>query len=175
MKNFKELLPQIKSIIFDVDGVLSTSVITLHPTGDPMRTVNTKDGYSLQLAIKQGLLLGIITGGDSEAVRIRYEGLGFSPEDIYMKASYKMDAFQDFLRRHQLKEEEVMYMGDDIPDLEVMQLAGLAVCPADAVPEVKSISHYVSHQCGGHGCVRDVVEQVLKSQRRWMQGDAFGW
>lgn len=162
-------------MVFDVDGVLSTSVIALHPTGEPLRTVNTKDGYALQLAIKKGLHLGIITGGVSEAVRIRYEGLGFSSSDIYMGSSYKPDDFNDFIARHNLKCEEIMYMGDDIPDIEVMKQVGLAVCPADAVPEVQAISHYVSHLTGGEGCVRDVVGQVLKSQGLWMQGDAFGW
>lgn len=167
-------LTKIKALAFDVDGVLSAEVIVLHTSGEPMRTVNIKDGYALQLAVKMGLHVAIITGGKTEAVRVRYAGLGI--EDIYMGASVKTREYAHFLDKHQLKNEEVLYMGDDIPDLEVMRLCGLPCCPADAAPEIKAAATYVSHRKGGEGCVRDVVEQVLKAHGKWMSHqDAFGW
>ncbi len=167
-------LTKIKALAFDVDGVLSTEVIVLHTGGEPMRTVNIKDGYALQLAVKMGLHVAIITGGKTEAVRLRYAGLGI--EDIYMGAAVKTKEYAHFLGKHQLTDEEVLYMGDDIPDLEVMRLCGLPCCPADAAPEIKDASTYISHRKGGEGCVRDVVEQVLKAHGKWMSHqDAFGW
>ena len=167
-------LTKIKALAFDVDGVLSAEVIVLHTSGEPMRTVNIKDGYALQLAVKMGLHIAIITGGKTEAVRIRYAGLGV--KDIYMGAAVKTNEYAHFLEKHQLKDEEVLYMGDDIPDLQVMRLCGLPCCPADAAPEIKEASTYISHRKGGDGCVRDVVEQVLKAQGKWMSHqDAFGW
>jgi len=166
-------LTKIKGIVFDVDGVLSPDTIPLHPTGEPMRIINTKDGYAIQLAIKKELILGIITGGDTLAVRQRFENLGV--QYVYLKARYKMDEFQDFLQKTGLSPEEICYVGDDIPDYEVMQEVGLPACPADAVPEIKAISKYISHKHGGDGVGRDIIEQVLKAQNKWMQADAFGW
>lgn len=167
-------LNKIKALVFDVDGVLSSETIPLHPDGLPMRTVNIKDGYALQLAVKMGLHVAIITGGCSEAVRKRYEGLGIT--DIYMKAAVKTNEFSHLLEKYKLLPEEVFYMGDDIPDYEVMRICGLPCCPADAVPEIKAISVYVSHRNGGYGCGRDVIEQVLKAQKKWMSHEkAFGW
>jgi 3-deoxy-D-manno-octulosonate 8-phosphate phosphatase (KDO 8-P phosphatase) len=166
-------LRQIKSVVFDVDGVLSPDMIPLHPSGEPMRVINTKDGYAMQLAIKQGLVLGIITGGDTIAVRKRFESLGF--QHIYLKARYKMDALLDFLQKTGLAPGEICYVGDDIPDYEVMQHVGLAACPADAAPEIKSVAQYISHKNGGQGVGRDIIEQILKAQGKWLQSDAFGW
>lgn len=166
-------LKKIKALVFDVDGVLSCETIPLHPTGEPMRTINIKDGYAMQLAVKRGLHVAIITGGRGEATRVRYEGLGL--KDIYMSAAVKTNDFARFLEKHSLKTEEVMYMGDDIPDYEVMQQCGLPCCPADAAPEIKSVAKYISHYNGGQGCARDVIEQVLKAQDKWMSHDAFGW
>lgn len=166
-------LKKIKALVFDVDGVLSCETISLHPTGEPMRTINIKDGYAIQLAVKRGLHVAIITGGKGEAIRVRYEGLGL--KDIYMSAAVKTNEFAHFLEKHALKPEEVMYMGDDIPDYEVMQQCGLPCCPADAAPEIKSVAKYISHCCGGQGCARDVIEQVMKAQGKWMSHDAFGW
>ncbi len=166
-------LNKIKGIVFDVDGVLSPDSIPLHPSGEPMRIINTKDGYAMQLAVKKGLQLGIITGGYTEAIRIRFESLGF--QNIYMSSKVKMIDFKKFLTQTGLKPEEVIYVGDDIPDYEVMEMAGLAVCPADAVPEIKAISQYISPKKGGKGVGRDIIEQVLKIQKKWMQDDAFGW
>ena len=167
-------LTKIKAMAFDVDGVLSCETIGMGLDGIPSRTVNIKDGYALQLAVKRGFHLAIITGGRSEAVRARYTGLGIT--DVYMGCSVKIQQYEDWLAQYDLKSEEVLYMGDDIPDYEVMQLVGLPCCPADAAPEIKAISKYISHCKGGYGCGRDVIEQVLKAQVKWMAGQAaFGW
>ena len=166
-------LTKIRAFVFDVDGVLSRDVVSLHPNGDPMRTVNIKDGYAMQLAVKLGYQVAIMTGGYTDSVRIRFERLGV--QHIYMRSAVKINDYQDFLNKTGLKPEEVMYAGDDIPDYEVMRLAGLPVAPADAAPEIKSIAKYISHKNGGDGIARDVIEQTLKAQGRWMQGEAFGW
>ena len=155
-------LKKIKAIIFDVDGVLSAETITLHPNGEPMRTVNIKDGYAIQLAMKLGLRIVILTGGTTESVRLRYERLGV--EDVYMGCAVKLKTYDDFLARYGLTDEEVMYMGDDVPDYEIMQRVGCPVCPADACPDIKAISLYISDKQGGYGCGRDVIEQVLRAQ-----------
>jgi 3-deoxy-D-manno-octulosonate 8-phosphate phosphatase (KDO 8-P phosphatase) len=173
MSNINYDLTKIKSFIFDVDGVLSPDSIPLHPSGEPMRVINTKDGYAMQLAAKQGFILGIITGGDSAAVRKRFESLGF--RYVYLKAKYKLNEFNDFLQKTRLCPNEICYVGDDIPDYEIMKQVGLPACPADAVPEIKAISKYISHKNGGFGVGRDVIEQVLKAQNKWMKSDAFGW
>ena len=166
----------IKGFAFDVDGVLSAETIPLHPNGEPCRTVNIKDGYSLHLAAKQGVLLGIITGGKTEAVRKRFLSLGLAAENIYLGSSVKIHDYCDFRDRHGLKDEEILYVGDDIPDLEVMRMCGLPCCPKDAVPEVKAVSRYISYADGGYGCGRDIVEQVLKVQGLWLADEkAFGW
>lgn len=167
-------LSKIKAIIFDVDGVLSTETITLAPDGLPMRTVNIKDGYAIQLAVKHGLRIAIMTGANVDSIRVRYEGLGV--EDIYLGCSVKINTYKIFLEKYGLKEEEVMYMGDDIPDLEVMRCVGCPVCPHDAAWEIQEASIYVSHRTGGNGCGRDVIEQVLRAQGKWVMDEkAFGW
>ncbi len=167
-------LSLIRALLFDVDGVLSSSTISLGPEGIPLRTVNIKDGYALQLAVKEGFAVGIITGGTVEAVKRRYEGLGIS--DIYLGAAVKILAFDHFLARHGLAPEQALFMGDDIPDHEVMARCGCPVCPQDAAPEIKRLSLYISPLRGGEGCVRDVVEQVLRAQGKWMADErAFGW
>lgn len=166
-------LKKIKAFVFDVDGVLSRDVIPLSPEGDPMRTVNIKDGYALQLAVKKGYKIAIITGGYTEAVKIRFSRLGI--EDIYMKSAIKMHDFRHFTEKYHLSAEEIMYAGDDIPDYEVMKQAGLPVAPADAAPEIKSIAKYISSRRGGEGVARDIIEQTLKAQGHWMGNEAFGW
>ena len=171
--NFKELLPQITTFIFDVDGVLSTNIVQLLPDEEPIRTANIKDGYALQLAAKKGYKIIIITGGKSRAVEERYGGLGV--QDIYMRSSIKMNDFNDVVERYQLTMDEIMYMGDDIPDLEVMMRVGVPCCPCDAAPEVREASVYVSDKTGGNGCARDIIEQVLKAQDNWLDHEAFGW
>lgn len=166
-------LKKIKALVFDVDGVLSAETIGLHPNGEPMRSVNIKDGYALQLAVKKGYHVAIITGGYTEAVRIRFSRLGIT--HIYMKSAVKVDDFMDFLQKTGLHPDEVMYAGDDIPDFEVMKMVGLPVAPADAAPEVKHIAKYISHKNGGGGVARDVIEQTMKAQGCWMGEEAFGW
>lgn len=166
-------LKKIRAFVFDVDGVLSRDVVSLHPNGDPMRTVNIKDGYAMQLAVKLGYQVAIITGGYTDSVRLRYERLGV--QHIYMRSAVKIHDYRDFLEKTGLCPEEVLYAGDDIPDFEVMRLAGLPVAPADAAPEIKRVAKYISHKNGGDGVARDVIEQTLKAQGCWMQGEAFGW
>ncbi len=167
-------LKKIKAIIFDVDGVLSAETIPLHPSGEPMRTVNIKDGYAIQLAMKKGLRIAIMTGGFTESVRLRYEHLGVV--DIYMRCSIKKKTYDDFLAKYNLKDEEVIFMGDDVPDYEVMSSCGCPCCPIDACSDIKKVSKYISHLCGGYGCGRDVIEQVMRAQGLWLDGkEAFGW
>ncbi|MDR0938932.1 MAG: HAD-IIIA family hydrolase [Mediterranea sp.] len=166
-------LADIRAIVFDVDGVLSATTVQLHPSGEPMRTVNIKDGYAIQLAAKQGLRIGIITGGRTEAVRVRFEALGV--KDIYMGSAVKIHDYRDFRDKHGLTDGQIAYMGDDVPDIEVLRTCGLPCCPHDAAPEVRAEASYISHRDGGYGCARDVIEQVLKAQGKWMTGDAFGW
>jgi 3-deoxy-D-manno-octulosonate 8-phosphate phosphatase (KDO 8-P phosphatase) len=173
VSNINYDLTKIRAFVFDVDGVLSPEAIPLHPSGEPVRVVNIKDGYAMQLAAKKGYILGIITGGDSQAVRKRFENLGF--HHIYTKARNKIKEFDDFLQKTGLSLEEICYVGDDIPDYEIMKIVGLSACPADAVPEIKEISKYISRKAGGMGVGRDIIEQVLKAKGDWMQGDAFGW
>lgn len=165
MKNFKEQLMDIKAFAFDVDGVLSKHVVPMFPNGEPMRTANIKDGYVIQLAVKLGYKVAIITGGTTEAVRVRFSNLGVT--DIYMGQSEKTAAYEEWRQKHGLQHEQVMYMGDDMPDIPVMRLVGLPVCPADACNDVRTISRYISPFNGGDCCVRDVMEQVLKAQNNW--------
>lgn len=167
-------LTKIKGLIFDVDGVLSLNTISMDNEGQPLRTLNIKDGYAIQLAVKRGLIVGIISGGKSEVVRKRYEYLGV--KYIYLGAHTKINELKDLTEKTGLLLSEMLYMGDDIPDYEVMQLVGLPVCPVDAAPEIKEISKYVSSCRGGEGAARDVIEQVLKAQGAWMSDKtAFGW
>ena len=167
-------LSKIRAIVFDVDGVLSAETIVLSASGEPLRTVNIKDGYAIQLAVKRGLHVAIITGGNTEAVRKRYEGLGV--QDVMMGCKVKTEAYDKLVAKYGLADDEVLYMGDDIPDYEVMSICGLPCCPSDAAPEIRKLSLYVSHLPGGEGCVRDVVEQVLMAQGKWMSDKtAFGW
>jgi 3-deoxy-D-manno-octulosonate 8-phosphate phosphatase (KDO 8-P phosphatase) len=167
-------LNRIRAIIFDIDGVLSSETINLSAEGIPLRTVNIKDGYAIQLAMKLGLRIVILTGANVPSVRVRYEGLGV--EDIYLGCGVKIKTYDEFLQKYGLSDEEVMYMGDDIPDLEIMRRVGCPVCPKDACPEIKEVSCYVSDRIGGHGCGRDIIEQVLRAQGKWvMNAKAFGW
>ena len=167
-------LRQIKTIIFDIDGVLSAETITLSPEGEPLRTVNIKDGYAIQLAVKMGLRIVIMTGATTEAVRLRYERLGV--EDIYMACAVKIKTYDEFLAKYGLTDGEVIYMGDDVPDLEILRRVGCPVCPQDACSDVKDACLYVSPYRGGYGCGRDVIEQTLRAQGKWLSSEkAFGW
>jgi 3-deoxy-D-manno-octulosonate 8-phosphate phosphatase (KDO 8-P phosphatase) len=173
MTNFKEDLVHVKAFIFDIDGVLSTQTIPLNLFGVPNRTVNLRDGYAIQLAVRKGYLVGIISGSSSKEYLKRLKMLGV--KDIYLNSRSKLDHFNDFLRRHNLSKSEVMYMGDDIPDYAVMKEAGLPVCPSDADSEIRQVAAYISDKKGGEGCVRDVIEQVLRLHHKWMDSDAFTW
>ncbi len=174
MKDFLTNLDKIKAFAFDVDGVLSSDSVPLHPNGEPMRVVNIKDGYALQYAVKKGIPIAIITGGHTKAVYKRFSELGI--KDIYMHSAYKMGDFEDFANRYHLGIDEILYMGDDIPDYTIMTKCGYPCCPADAVEEIKAISCYISPKTGGCGCGRDVIEKVLKAQNLWMNDSkAFGW
>ena len=167
-------LNKIRAIIFDIDGVLSAETITMGPDGLPLRTVNIKDGYAIQLAMKLGLRIIIITGANTPSVRVRYEGLGV--EDVCLGCAVKIETYDSLLAKYGLTDEEVMYMGDDIPDLEIMRRVGCPVCPKDACPEIRDVSLYVSDRKGGYGCGRDVIEQVLRAQGKWVMNEkAFGW
>jgi 3-deoxy-D-manno-octulosonate 8-phosphate phosphatase (KDO 8-P phosphatase) len=167
-------LNKIKAIIFDIDGVLSCSTINLSEDGLPLRTVNIKDGYAIQLAVKLGLRIAILSGAKVDSVRVRYEGLGV--QDIYLGCAVKIATYEEFLAIYGYTDDEIMYMGDDIPDMEIMRRVGCPVCPNDACPEIKAISTYISHIDGGRGCGRDVIEQVLRAQGKWLMNEkAFGW
>ena len=167
-------LSKITTIIFDVDGVLSASTIGMSPEGEPMRTVNIKDGYAIQLAIKMGLRLCIITGGKDNALPLRYGKLGM--KDIFMACGVKIDVYRKYLADNGLIDEEVIYIGDDIPDYEIMKVVGCPCCPKDACTDIKEISTYVSPYNGGMGCARDVLEQVMRAKGLWLShAKAFGW
>lgn len=167
-------LQKIRAIVFDVDGVLSAETIQMDQKGQPIRTVNIKDGYAIQLAVKRGLRIAIMTGGHNEEIRLRYQYLGV--QDVHLSCSMKIKTWEEFTQKYGLKDEEIIYVGDDIPDYEVMQRAGCPCCPADACDEIKHISTYVSQRRGGYGCARDIIEQVLKAQGLWvLDAKAFGW
>ncbi|KAA2241899.1 HAD hydrolase family protein [Chitinophaga agrisoli] len=165
MDNVLSLFKTINTFVFDVDGVLTDGTVQLLPGGELSRKMNVKDGYALQLAVKKGYRIVIISGGRSETVVSRLQGLGI--KDIYVNTTDKQERLQDYVLEHDLQWEELLFMGDDIPDYRAMQLVGLPVCPADAAPEIKSICRYISPQTGGNGCVREVIEKVLKLNGHW--------
>ena len=167
-------LKKVRAVIFDVDGVLSAESIPMSQDGEPLRTVNIKDGYAIQLAQKSGLRIVILTGGNTDAIRARYERLGV--EDIYMDCAVKVEKYEQVKSAYGLSDDEIVYMGDDIPDYEVMKRCGCACCPADAATDIKEISRYVSSVKGGYGCGRDIIEQILRAQGKWLSdARAFGW
>mgnify|MGYP002601450773 FL=1 len=167
-------LSKIKAIVFDVDGVLATSTIPLGDNGVPRRTVNTKDGFAMQLAVKRGLKLAIITGAVSPGITERFEGLGVT--EVFTGVGMKLPVFKEWIERNGLSPEEVIYVGDDIPDYECMLYAGLAVAPVDAAVDILEIAGYVSPVTGGHGVARDILEEVMRAKGIWALSDkAFGW
>lgn len=173
MTNYKELLSHINTFVFDYDGVFTNGTVFLMNTGEPLRTANVKDGYALQLANKKGYRILIISGGRSKSMSNRFKLLGI--KDVYLGVDNKIQIYHKYLEKHDLKPESVLYMGDDIPDYGIMKEVGVATCPADAAEEIKEIAHYISHQSGGNGCVRDVIEQVLKVQENWLNDDDYHW
>jgi 3-deoxy-D-manno-octulosonate 8-phosphate phosphatase (KDO 8-P phosphatase) len=164
-KSYKEYLNDITALIFDVDGVLTDGTVTVTTSGEMLRTMNIKDGYAIKTAVDNGYHICIISGGSNEGVRLRLQGLGV--KDIHLGVHDKVNTLNDYFKSLNLNKNQVLYMGDDIPDLKVMQMVGLPCCPKDAVPEIKAISSYVSHKNGGKGAVRDIIEQVMKVQGKW--------
>ncbi len=164
-KSYKEYLNDITALIFDVDGVLTDGTVTVTTSGEMLRTMNIKDGYAIKTAVDNGYHVCIISGGSNEGVRLRLQGLGV--KDIHLGVHDKVNTLYDYFKSLNLNKNQVLYMGDDIPDLKVMQMVGLPCCPQDAVPEIKAISSYVSHKNGGKGAVRDIIEQVMKVQGKW--------
>jgi len=173
MSNYREKLERITAFIFDFDGVLSDGKIWVLPDGEQMRATNVKDGYAMQYALRKGYRIIIISGGIGESIRLRYQS--FKGIEIFLKVSNKAAVFQEYIEKNDLNPEEVLYMGDDIPDCELMKICGLKCCPADACTEIKEIAEYISFADGGQGCVRDVIEQALRAQNRWMESDASIW
>jgi 3-deoxy-D-manno-octulosonate 8-phosphate phosphatase (KDO 8-P phosphatase) len=165
MSFFKEDLRNIKAFVFDVDGVISSNQVLLHASGDLVRSVNTRDGFAIKTAIEAGFKVGIITGARSESLRGRFNDLG--TEDIFLGSLDKIVDLQSFAAKYQLELSQILYMGDDVPDLGAMKKVGMPTCPNDATNEVQAVSRYISNYPGGHGCVRDVIEQVLRTQGFW--------
>jgi 3-deoxy-D-manno-octulosonate 8-phosphate phosphatase (KDO 8-P phosphatase) len=166
-KSYKEIMNDITTFVFDVDGVLTDGSVFVNTTGEMLRTMNIRDGYALKAAVDNGYNVCIISGGSNEGVRVRLRNLGIT--DIHLGTPDKVATFDEYTDVYSILPEQVLYMGDDIPDYHVMQLVGLPTCPQDACPEIKAISKYISHKNGGQGAVRDVIEQVMKVQGKWME------
>ena len=165
-KSYKEIMNNISTFIFDVDGVLTDSSVFVTNEGEILRTMNIRDGYAMKAAVENGYKVCIISGGSNEGVRVRLRNLGIT--DVHLGTSSKVETFEEYIDAYQINPEHVLYMGDDIPDYHVMKLVGLPTCPQDASPEIKAISKYISHKNGGKGAARDVIEQVMKTQGKWM-------
>ncbi len=173
MKNYKAKLNKITTFIFDFDGVLSDGMILLTDDGQYLRRTNVKDGYIMQLAHKKGYRIAIISGASAEGMKHRLYGLNLT--DVYLGVSNKIEVYEQLKEKYGLVDEEILYMGDDIPDYEVLRKVGVATCPADAATEIKAIADYISDKNGGQGCARDIIEQVMKLHKKWMNEDAFTW
>ncbi len=169
--NFKEILKGIEAFFFDIDGVLSSSKLIVMDNGELFRTTNVKDGYVLKYALKKGIKIFIISGGLNKDVQSRFNKLGI--ENVSIACSNKIDEFERIVSKNNFDYKKLLYMGDDIPDYQVMEKVGLPCCPADAASEIKEISMYISDKKGGEGCVRDIVEQVLRAKGDWMCKDSF--
>ena len=165
--SYKQLLPNIHTFIFDVDGVLTNGMLTIMPTGELVRHMNVKDGYAMKNALNKGYRICIISGGTNEGVRDRLTALGI--EDVFLGAHDKIKQYKILLKKYNVRPENILYMGDDVPDYPVMKLVGVAACPKDAVREIQEVSIYISDKKGGEGCVRDVIEQVLRVQGKWSE------
>ncbi|APG64840.1 3-deoxy-D-manno-octulosonate 8-phosphate phosphatase [Tenacibaculum todarodis] len=163
--SYKQLLPNITTLIFDVDGVLTNGIVTIMPDGEMIRNMNIKDGYALKSAVNAGFNVCIISGGTNEGVRTRLANLGI--KDIYLGAHDKIKQYNELVEKYNLQPENVLYMGDDVPDFPVMKLVGMPCCPNDAAREIQQVSKYISDKKGGEGCVRDVIEQIMRVQGKW--------
>lgn len=168
-KSYKEYLNAITTFIFDVDGVMTNGELFIDNEGNLLRTMNVKDGYAIKVALKAGYHVAIITGGQNVPVKNRLEKLGI--KDVFLGVHNKIECYENYLKENSIKPEQVLYMGDDLPDIPVMKLVGLPSCPQDAVAEVKAASLYISHKEGGKACVRDVIEQVMKVHGKWPTTD----
>lgn len=164
-KSYKEILNDITTFIFDIDGVLTDGSVHVAQNGEMLRIMNIRDGFAMKAAIESGYNLCIISGGANEGVRIRLQNLGIT--NIHLGSADKVATFKEYAKTYNINPEQVLYMGDDIPDYHVMQHVGLPTCPQDAVAEIKAISKYISHKNGGKGAVREVIEQVMKVQGKW--------
>lgn len=165
--SYKTRLKQIKAFLFDVDGVFTDGSVYLLPGGNMCRVMNVLDGYAVVKALKNNYLIGVITGGNDDMVKHRINYLGIT--DYYAKSSDKLKDFEDFKAKYHLKNEEILTMGDDLPDISILQSSGISCCPENAVPEVKGVCDYISAIQGGKGAVRDVIEQVMKAQEKWLE------
>ena len=165
-KNYKELLKEITTFILDVDGVLTNGKILVTSKGKMLREMNTKDGFIIKYALDKGFKIFIISGGTNKGVKERLKDLGI--EEIFLGEHTKKDTYDKLIRKYNLKKNEIVYMGDDIPDIPVMKKIGVPCCPNDAVPDVKQISIYISKKNGGQGCIRDIIEQTLRVQNKWL-------
>lgn len=163
----EEILKGIKAFAFDVDGVLTDGGILSDLNGELYRVFDSKDGMAIRMAVMNGFHIAIITGGRSESIRARFKSCGIKPEDVYLGSRAKIEDFNDFCKRHGVKPEEVMYFGDDLPDIPVMQACGCGVCPDDAVDEVKEIADLISTRPGGKGCAREIIQKVMTLQGCW--------
>ena len=173
MSNYKSYLKNITTFVFDYDGVLTNGIVTLNEHGEPFRTANVKDGYALQLAVKSGYHVAVISGGRSETIVKRMIALGV--DQVFVGVESKIEVYHEYLEAIGETPDKVLYMGDDIPDLKCLRESGLSACPSDAAGEVKAVVDYISPVKGGEGCVRDVIEQVLKISGKWMSDGAFTW
>ena len=161
-------LLKIKAFALDIDGVATDGSILCIPDGDLLRVYDAKDSFAIRMAVMNGYPVAIITGGSSESIRKRMVTSGVDPDDVYLHCRNKMDEFAEFCRRYSLRPEDVMYFGDDVPDIEVMQASGCGVCPSDAVDDVKAAADIVSTKPGGKGCLREVIEKTLRAQGKWV-------
>jgi 3-deoxy-D-manno-octulosonate 8-phosphate phosphatase (KDO 8-P phosphatase) len=163
--NFKERLQKVKCFVFDIDGVLTDGQLHILQDGTMLRNMNIKDGYALRQAFLKGYSIFVISGSNAEGVKQRLKNLGI--EEVYLNCKDKLDQLSSLLVKHNLTYENVLYMGDDLPDLEVMRKCGVATCPNDAVRQIKEASIYISDYLGGKGAVRDVIEQTLSLQGKF--------
>lgn len=173
--NYKSKLHKIKAFVFDFDGVMTDGSVWTFADRETVRAGNIKDGFALQYAKKKGYITAVLSGATSLSINNRMEALGTSPDDIMTGCANKIEAYKQFLQRHNLTESQVLFMGDDLPDYEIMQHAGVSTCPADAAEEIKQIADYISIYPGGKGCVRDVIEQTLRLHGNWFHPDAVIW
>ena len=173
MHPHNDILKQVTTFIFDYDGVMTDGTVFSDHEGHPWRATNVKDGYALQLAAKLGYHVAVISGAICPSMEVRMNSLGVN--DVFTGIPNKVLKLKEYMQEKDLKPEEIVFMGDDIPDIQVMKQVGIPACPADAVPEVKEISKFVSERPGGRGAVRDLIEQTLKIQGKWMTAEAYAW